>query len=98
VCLGGVGRLRRRGRRRRRASAGPVLRYLVRAVEEVHGHAEGQRVVVGVPQQDGQDLHAGRPGLALPLLLGALQGPLAVDGVLTHLRPGEGVLRWPCDT
>lgn len=45
--------------------------------------------MVGVPQQDGQDLHAGRPGLALPLLLGPLQGALAVDGVLTHLRPGR---------
>ena len=49
------------------------VRYLVGTVEEVHGDAEGQGVVVGVPEQDGQDLHAGRPGLPLSLLLRPLQ-------------------------
>lgn len=66
-----------------------MCRYLVGAVEEVNGHAEGQRVVAGVPQQDGQDLQSGRPGLPVALLLGPLHGALAVDGVLPHLGPGN---------
>ena len=64
-------------------------RYLVGVVEEVNRDAERQRVVVGVPQQDGKDLHTGRPALPLPLLLGPLHGPLAVDGILTHLSPED---------
>lgn len=74
--------------------------YLVGAVEEVDGRAEGQRVMVGVPQQDGQDLHPGRPGLPRALLLAPLQGPLAVDGVFPHLGPGNSqsccVTHWTC--
>lgn len=68
-----------------------VLRsYLVGVVEEVHGHAERQGVVIGVPEQDGEDLHTGRPGLPLSLLLRSLHRALAVDGVLPHLSPGHG--------
>lgn len=63
--------------------------YLVGVVEKVHGHAERQGVVIWVPQQDGEDLHTGRPGLPLSLLLRALHRALAVDGVLPHLSPGH---------
>lgn len=62
---------------------------LVRVVEEVNGDAERQRVVVGVPQEDGQDLHPGRPGLSPSPQLGALHGALAVDCILSHLCPEE---------
>lgn len=61
--------------------------YLVGVVEEVNGHAEWQGVMVGIPQQDGQDLHSGRPGLPFALLLGPFHRPLAVDGVFPHLSP-----------
>lgn len=64
------------------------LLYLVGAVHEVHWDAEGQRVVVGVPQEDGDDLHAGRFGKALSALQRPLHRALAVDGVLPHLAPG----------
>jgi len=64
--------------------------HLVGVVHEVHGDAEGQRVVVRVPQQDGHDLHARRLGLALPVVQRALQRPLAVHGVLAHLAPAGG--------
>lgn len=70
--------------------------YLVGIVEEVHRHAEGQGVMVGVPEQDGQDLHPGRPGPSLALLLGAFHGALAVDGVLPHLSPEHHTTKsWP---
>lgn len=61
--------------------------YLVGVVEEVHRHAERQGVMIGVSEQDGQDLHPGRPGLPLTLLLSAFHGALAVDGILPHLSP-----------
>ena len=64
-----------------------MLHHLVGVVEEVNGYTERQGVVIGIPQQDGQDLHAGRPGLPLALLLGPLQGALAVDRILAHLSP-----------
>lgn len=54
----------------------------------MHRDAEGQRVVVGVPQQDGDDLHAGRFGKALSALQRPLHRALAVDGVFPHLAPG----------
>ena len=63
--------------------------YLVGVVEEVNRDTEWQRVMIGVPQQDRKDLHTGRPGLPLTLLLGPLHGPLAVDGILTHLSPED---------
>lgn len=63
------------------------LLYLVGAVHEVHRDAEGQRVVVGVPQQDGHDLHAGRFGKTLSALQRPLYRALAVDSVLSHLAP-----------
>lgn len=72
-----------------------VHHYLVGVVEEVDGHAERQGVVIGIPEQDGQDLHAGRPGLPLALLLCPLHGALAVDGVLTHLCPAARREREP---
>ena len=56
----------------------------------MHWDAEGQRVVVGVPQQDGDDLHARRLGHALAIVQRALQRPLAVHGVLAHLAPAGG--------
>ena len=56
--------------------------HLVGPVGEVHGDAEGQGVVEGVPQQDGHHLHARRPGLPLPGLQRPLYRPLAVRGVL----------------
>lgn len=65
-----------------RAHARP---HLVGPVGEVHGDAEGQGVVEGVPQQDGHHLHARRPGLPLPRLQGPLHGPLAVGGILASL-------------
>lgn len=52
-------------------------------------HTEWQGVMIGIPQQDGQDLHSGRPGLPLAFLLGPLHGALAVDGILTHLSPNN---------
>lgn len=64
-----------------------VRYYLVGVIEEVNGHAERQGVMIGIPQQDGQDLHTGWPGLPLALLLGPLHRALAVDGILTHLSP-----------
>lgn len=70
-----------------------MLYHLVGVVEEVNGHTERQGVVIGIPQQDGQDLHAGRPGLPLALLLGPLQGALAVDGILAHLSPEKKPIR-----
>lgn len=73
--------------------------YLVGVIEEVNRHAEWQGVMIGIPQQDGQDLHTGRPGLPLALLLGPFQRALAVDGILTHLSPGsvrggETIIQW----
>lgn len=64
-----------------------VCCYLVGVIEEVNGDAEWQGVMIGIPQEDGQDLHTGRPGLPLTLLLGPLHRALAVDGILTHLSP-----------
>ena len=61
--------------------------YLVRVVEEVNRDAERQRVVIGIPQQNRQNLHTARPGLPLALLLGPLQRALAVDSILPHLGP-----------
>lgn len=55
----------------------------------MHWDAEGQRVVVGVPQQDGDDLHPRRSGLPLPVPERALHGPLAVHRILPHLAPGR---------
>lgn len=65
--------------------------YLVGVVEEVHRNAEWQGVMIGVPQKDGQDLHPGRPGLPLALLLRAFHRALAVYGVLPHLGPGHHI-------
>lgn len=70
-----------------------LMLYLVGVVEEVHGHAERQGVVIGISEQDGQDLHTGRPGLPLALLLGALHRALAVDGILPHLSPEHSTTR-----
>lgn len=61
--------------------------YLVGIVEEVHRHAERQGVMIGVSEQDGQDLHPGRSGLSLALLLSAFHGAVAVYGILPHLSP-----------
>lgn len=65
------------------------LLYLVCIVEEVHGHTEGQGVMIGIPQKNRKNLHTGRPGLSLALLLCPLHGALAVDGILTHLCPED---------
>lgn len=35
-----------------------LVTYLVSVVHKVHGDAEGQGMVVGVSQKDGDDLHA----------------------------------------
>lgn len=55
----------------------------------MHWDAERQRVVVRVPQQDGDDLHTRRSGLPLPVRERPLHGPLAVHGILPHLAPGR---------
>lgn len=69
--------------------------YLVGVVEEVHRHAERQGVMIGVSEQDGQDLHTGRPGLPLALLLSAFHRALAVNGILPHLSPDDNIAqRW----
>lgn len=62
---------------------------LICVVKEVHGHAEGQRVVIRIPQKDRQDLHTWRSSVPRTFLLRPLQGTLAVDGILSHLRPGN---------
>lgn len=64
-------------------------RYLVGVIKEMHWDTEGQRVVVRVPQQDRQDLHARGAGLSLPFLLAALYRPLTVDGILPNFCPEE---------
>lgn len=61
--------------------------YLVGIVEEVNRDAEWQRVVIRIPQQYRKNLHTGWPCLSLPLLLRALHGALAVDGILSHFSP-----------
>lgn len=70
-------------------SSSELCYYLVGVVEEVNRYTEWQGVMIGIPQQDRQDLHSGWPGLPLALLLGPLHGALAVDGILTHLSPNN---------
>lgn len=86
------------GRHRPLASPQPFMSNqaeetnLVGAVHEMNGDAEGQRVVVRVPQQNGDDLHTRRSGLPLAVPERPLHRPLAVHGVLAHLAPeGTGV-------
>ena len=63
------------------------LTNLVGGIKEVDGYADWLGVVVGVPQQDGHDLHAGWPCLPPPTVHGSLQGPLAKHSILAHLTP-----------
>lgn len=64
-----------------------LLCDLVGVVHEVDWDAEWQRMVVGVPQQDGDDLHTGRFGLPLSILHCSLHRPLTVHCILPHLTP-----------
>lgn len=49
-----------------------VVAHLVCSIHEVHWDAEGERVVVGISQQDGHDLHPGGLGFPLSSLHGAI--------------------------
>lgn len=61
--------------------------YLVGVVHEVYWDAEWQWMVVGVPQQDGDNLHTRRLGLPLSILQRSLHRPLTVHCILPHLTP-----------
>lgn len=61
--------------------------YLIGVVHEVNWDAEWQRVVVGVSQQDGDDLHAWGLGLPLSILQRSLHRPLTVHCILPYLAP-----------
>lgn len=54
MCLN----LTKRGSDKQDACISVAMCYLIGVVHEVDWDAEWQRMVVGVPQQDGDDLHA----------------------------------------
>lgn len=68
--------------------------YLVGVVHEVDWDAEWQRMVVGVSQQDGDDLHTRRFGLPLSILQCSLHRPLTVHCILPHLTPVRAKKRY----
>ena len=67
--------------------------HVVGPVHHVDGHGVGEGVVVGVLQQDGQNLHAGGLGYAGPVLNAFLQGIGTVGGILPCL--GSEMMKAP---
>lgn len=61
--------------------------YLVGVVHKVDRYAEGQRVMVWVSQENGQNFHARRLGFPFSILQHSLHWPLTVHCILSYLTP-----------
>lgn len=70
-----------------------IVTHLVGSVHKVHWDAEGEWVVVGIPQQDGHNLHSWGLGFPFTSLNSAVHWSLAVDGILAYFTPRQGE-RW----
>ena len=65
--------------------------YLVGSIKEMDGDGVRQRMVVRIFQQDGEDFHAGRLGLARAHLKSSFESSLAVRSVFAHFGFSVGV-------
>lgn len=54
----------------------------------MHGDAEGPRVMVGVSKKGGEDLHPGRSGFSVSILLCSFHTSLAVNGIFPKFCSG----------
>ena len=65
--------------------------YLVCSIEKMDWDGVWQRVVVGIFQQNRENLHTRWFGFTRSHLQGSFQSPLAIRGVLAHFALGVGV-------